>query len=63
MKLSSTGFSEWMIWNPGSVDSVHFADLPQGDWRHIICVEPVNVINPILIEPRKEFCGSLSISW
>jgi glucose-6-phosphate 1-epimerase len=63
MKLSSTGFSEWMIWNPGSVDSVHFADLPLGDWRHFICVEPVNVINPILIEPRKEFCGSLSISW
>ncbi|MBT8637310.1 D-hexose-6-phosphate mutarotase [Polynucleobacter paneuropaeus] len=63
LKLSSTGFSEWMIWNPGSVDSVHFADLPQGDWRHFICVEPVSVTNPILIEPGKEFCGSLSISW
>jgi len=33
-KLSSTGFSEWMIWNPGGVDSTHLADLPRGDWRH-----------------------------
>ena len=63
LKFSSTGFSEWMIWNPGRVDSTDLPDLPRGDWRHFICVEPVNVTNPILIEPGKEFCGSLSITW
>jgi glucose-6-phosphate 1-epimerase len=63
LKLSSTGFSEWMIWNPGGVDSTHLADLPRGDWRHFICIEPVNVTNPIILEPSQEFCGTLLISY
>ena len=63
LNLSSTGFSEWMIWNPGRLYSAHLADLPDGDWRHFICVEPVNVTNPIIVEPSEEFLGSLSISY
>ena len=63
LKLSSTGFSEWMIWNPGRVESNHLTDLPHGNWRHFICVEPVTLTNPIIVHPGKEFCGSLSISY
>jgi glucose-6-phosphate 1-epimerase len=63
LNLSSTGFSEWMIWNPGEVGANHLADLPHGDWRHFICIEPVNVTNPIAVESGEEFCGSLSITY
>lgn len=63
LNLSSTGFSEWMIWSPGRADSAHLVDLPHGDWRYFVCVEPVSVTNPIIVDPDKEFCGSLSISY
>ena len=62
-KLSSAGFNEWMIWNPGRLDSAHSTDLTDGDWHHFICIEPDNVTNPIILEPSQEFCGSLLISY
>ncbi len=62
LELSSEGFAEWMIWNPGEVGAAKIADLPPEDWQRFVCVEPVCVSRPITLDPGEEFEGRLTIS-
>lgn len=59
IKLSCQGFEQWMIWNPGQAGESEFADLPPGDWRHFICIEPVVARQALLLEPGQTFEGVL----
>jgi glucose-6-phosphate 1-epimerase len=61
LQLSCTGFSQWMIWNPGEAGQAQFSDLPPGDWRHFICIEPVIASHSQKLEPGQCFEGTLSI--
>lgn len=61
LSISTTGFAQWMIWNPGMKHS-NFADLPTGDWKSFLCIEPVNVSSPILLEPGEVFTGTFKVS-
>ena len=61
LQLSASGFDQWMVWNPGEVDGNALADLPAGDWRRFICVEPVCVVRPVELAPGDIFEGSLRI--
>jgi glucose-6-phosphate 1-epimerase len=61
LQLSASGFDQWMVWNPGEMDGNALADLPAGDWRRFICVEPVCVARPVALAPGDIFEGSLRI--
>lgn len=61
LRLSASGFDQWMVWNPGEEGGNALADLPAGDWRHFVCVEPVCVVRPVLLAPGETFEGSLRI--
>jgi glucose-6-phosphate 1-epimerase len=61
LRMSATGFDQWMVWNPGEVGGNALADLPAGDWRRFVCVEPVCVARPIKLDPGETFAGSLNI--
>lgn len=61
LRLSATGFDQWMVWNPGEAGATALADLPAGDWRRFVCVEPVRVARPIFLEPGEVFEGTLCI--
>lgn len=61
LQLSATGFDQWMVWNPGEAGASALADLPAGDWRRFVCVEPVCVARPIILEPGEVFEGRLCI--
>jgi glucose-6-phosphate 1-epimerase len=61
LRLSATGFDQWMVWNPGEAGARALADLPAGDWRRFVCVEPVRVARPIKLEPGETFAGTLCI--
>lgn len=61
LQLSANGFDQWMVWNPGEVDGNALADLPAGDWRRFICVEPVCVARPVVLAPGDVFDGNLRI--
>ncbi|MEO8119954.1 MAG: D-hexose-6-phosphate mutarotase, partial [Rhodoferax sp.] len=61
LRLSATGFDQWMVWNPGEVGARSLADLPAGDWRRFVCVEPVRVARPVMLEPGETFEGQLCI--
>jgi glucose-6-phosphate 1-epimerase len=62
LHLCSTGFSEWMIWNPGQFGVKDFLDIPKNDWFKFVCVEPVIVHQPQLIESGGQFTGTFSIT-
>lgn len=61
LRISATGFDQWMVWNPGEAGARALADLPAGDWRRFVCVEPVCVARPIMLKPGEVFEGKLCI--
>ncbi|WP_249931126.1 D-hexose-6-phosphate mutarotase [Ramlibacter sp. 2FC] len=61
LELSTTGFDQWMVWNPGEAGGNALADLPDGDWRRFVCIEPVRVDRPVELAPGATFTGSLQV--
>lgn len=61
--LSTTGFTNWMVWNPGADLAKSIADLPNEDWRRFVCVEPVIADTPLSLEAGEVFAGTLSCRW
>ncbi|MDO9166246.1 MAG: D-hexose-6-phosphate mutarotase [Rhodoferax sp.] len=59
--LSASGFDQWMIWNPGEAGAGALADLPAGDWRRFLCVEPVRVDRPVVLAPGETFDGHMRV--
>ena len=61
LRCSASGFDQWMIWNPGGVGGNALGDLPIGDWRRFVCLEPVCVNKPVVLAPDASFVGTLHI--
>lgn len=61
LMLSASGFDQWMVWNPGQAGGDALADLPQGDWRRFVCIEPVCVARPVMLAPGQAFVGTLEV--
>jgi glucose-6-phosphate 1-epimerase len=59
LRLSMRGFNQWMVWNPGIAGAKEMKDLPDADWQHFVCVEPVIVQRPCLVAPGETFEGAL----
>lgn len=59
--LSTTGFDQWMVWNPGPAGAVNLPDLPDDDWQRFVCVEPVRVTRPVTLAAGEHFVGQLFI--
>lgn len=59
-RLSSVGFTHWMVWNPGKEGAKGIKDLPDSDWQRFICVEPI-IREPMVLQPRSSFKGILEI--
>lgn len=57
--ISTSGFDQWMIWNPGKNHGL--VDLPNKDWQSFICIEPVIVSEPYTINPGENFLGRLIV--
>lgn len=63
LRLSATGFDQWMVWNPGRSGGDALKDLPAGDWQRFVCIEPVCMTRPVSLQPGDLFNGSLSIEY
>lgn len=63
IKLETSGFDQWMVWNPGIEGAKSIADLPDEDWNRFVCIEPVCVDRPICLEPGQKFVGKFDISF
>lgn len=61
LKISCTGFDQWMVWNCGADDAIKMADLPDEDWNKFICIEPVIVDNPVKLPAGQSFVASMTV--
>lgn len=61
IQLSMTGFDQWMVWNPGVIGAQALKDLPDLDWKRFVCVEPVRVSRPSVLQPGEVFEGGLEM--
>lgn len=61
LRLSATGFDQWMVWNPGATGAAALPDLPAGHWQQFLCIEPVCVDRPVVLVPGETFDGCLCI--
>ena len=63
VKLSMTGFDQWMVWNPGAHEAQRLTDMPAADWQRFVCIEPVRVSRPCRLQPGGSFTGTLKAEW
>lgn len=63
LRLTMTGFDQWMIWNPGEMEAQRMADMPAGGWQGFVCIEPVRVSRPYPLKSGDTFVGSLHAQW
>lgn len=61
LQLSVTGFDQWMVWNPGKAGAQTLKDLPNDDWQRFVCIEPVLVNRPSVLQPGEAFEGALDV--
>lgn len=45
----SASCTETVVWNPGPVLSARLADMPDDDWRHMLCVEAARIDEAVLL--------------
>ncbi|HEY1058159.1 MAG TPA: D-hexose-6-phosphate mutarotase [Limnobacter sp.] len=62
LTLRCNGFTEWMVWNPGPLLAQQLPDLPEGDWQHFVCIEPVIAHRPTTLAPGETFTGTLDVT-
>lgn len=63
LRLTMTGFDQWMVWNPGAMDARNMADLPDGGWHRFVCIEPVRIARPGRLRSGETFVGRLRAQW
>lgn len=61
LRLKSLGFSDWMVWNPGAALGDALGDIPPGDWRNFVCVEPAQVKTAVHLKPGAAFLGGFDV--
>lgn len=50
-----------VLWNPWSQDVQRLADLGAEEYRSMLCVEPGQVSNPVMLMPGTVYEGSMML--
>jgi glucose-6-phosphate 1-epimerase len=48
---------EAVVWNPGQDESARLADMPEGGWRHMLCVEAARIDAPVELAAGQTWTG------
>jgi glucose-6-phosphate 1-epimerase len=60
LQLQASGFSDLMVWNPGQAGGANLlVYMPADGWRQFVCIEPLCVNQPVVLEPGENFVGTL----
>jgi len=60
--IEQTGFTDTVVWNPGPILARTLKDLPDDDWRRMLCVEAACAAAPIAVQPGETWIGSQAFS-
>jgi len=63
LHLQGSGFTQWMVWNPGLDGARGLADLPDHEALRFICIEPVCARPMQWLAPGAGFEGTLQVRW
>lgn len=55
--LAQDGFSDVVVWNPGAHLGAQIRDLAPDDWRHFVCIEAAQVLQPVVLAPGEVWRG------
>ena len=55
--IAQEGFPDVVVWNPWVDKCAAIADLPDKDWRHMLCVEAAVAKTPVTVAPGEEWYG------
>lgn len=58
VELETAGFADAVVWNPGPQGEAAIGDMPAGDARRMLCVEPAVIEHPVLLQPGEQWEGS-----
>ena len=61
VRMSTTGFDNWMVWNPGIELAKGLPDLPDEDWQRFVCIEPVCAGRAVTLAAGERFVGTVTL--
>ncbi|MBK7613599.1 MAG: D-hexose-6-phosphate mutarotase [Vitreoscilla sp.] len=59
--ISMSGFDDVVVWNPGGDGVQQLADMPDEDWRRMLCVEAARIREPVHLMPGEDWAGMQSL--
>ncbi|KAF0900144.1 hypothetical protein E2562_027460 [Oryza meyeriana var. granulata] len=60
--LTKEGLPDAVVWNPWDKKAKAMQDFGDGEYKHMLCVEPAAVEKPITLKPGEEWKGRLALS-
>ena len=61
LKLEQEGFSDAVVWNPGSADTAALADMEDDEYQRFVCIEPAQ-LTPVELAPGAVWDGRYHFS-
>ncbi len=61
LQIASDGFQDTVIWNPGADKCAALSDMPDEDWRRMLCVEAAQVLSPPSLAPGQAWTARQSL--
>ena len=55
LAIAQSGFADAVVWNPGPDGAAELSDLPDGDWKHMLCIEAAQIVEPVVLQPGDEW--------
>ncbi len=55
--IGSTGFGDWVVWNPWREVAGTLADMEPADYLKMLCVEAARITEPVVLAPSATWCG------
>lgn len=57
IQVTSQGFDDAVIWNPGATKNAKLSDMPEDGYQHMMCIEAAAVEQPITLSAGEEWVG------
>jgi glucose-6-phosphate 1-epimerase len=54
-QITTEGFDDVVVWNPGPAKAAAMADLPDDDWLQLLCVEAAQIGRAVTLAPGQEW--------
>jgi glucose-6-phosphate 1-epimerase len=58
LHINTSGFGDWVIWNPGAELTQQLTDMEPDGYRRMLCVEAALVRAPHLLAPGERWIGT-----